>query len=107
VCMEKRTIDQVKIYYFVMNPVTDMAESGRIAMMSYDRDKLMAVYQSEIVEVYSDDRFRKSFRQGGPLEWYNPIWGMDQVNSYGHGLHSDWVDQENLNTLIKNNHFIK
>jgi hypothetical protein len=104
--MEKRTIEQTKIYYLVMNPVTDRAESGRIAMMSYDRDKLIAAYQSEYVESYQDDRFRKVFRQGGPLEWYNPIWGMDQVDGFGHGLHTDWVDHENIDTLTRNYHFI-
>jgi hypothetical protein len=107
VCMEKRTIEQVKIYYFVMNPVTDRAEYGSIAMMSYDRDKLIAAYHSEYVERYQDDRFQKVFRQGGPLEWYNPIWDMDQVDSFGHGLYSFWVDQENLNSLIEKHHFIK
>jgi hypothetical protein len=104
--MEKRTIEQTKIYYLVMNPVTDRAESGRVAMMSYDRDKLISTYQSERVESYSDDRFRKSFRQGGPLEWYNLLWNMEQTDSFGHGLHTDWVDSENVETLIKKYHFI-
>jgi hypothetical protein len=104
--MEKRTIEQIKIYYLVMNPVTDRAESGRIAMVSYDKDKLIATYQSEIVEVYSDDRFRKSFRQGGPLEWYNTLWNMDGPDHFGHGLHTEWVDSDNLETLKGKYHFI-
>jgi hypothetical protein len=104
--MEKRTIEQTKIYYLVMNPVTDRAESGRIAMMSYDRDKLISTYQSERVEVYSDDRFRKSFRQGGPLEWFNPLYSMEGSDTFGHGLQIDWVDSENVETIIRKYHFI-
>ena len=37
--METRIVEQVKVYYLIMNPMTDRAESGRIAMMSTERDK--------------------------------------------------------------------
>jgi hypothetical protein len=46
------------------------------------------------------------FRQGGPLEWYNPLWTIEGVDSFGHGLSEDWVDMENLQTLKNKYYFI-
>lgn len=104
--METRIIEQVKIYYLIMNPVTDRAESGRIAMMSTEKDRLISHYKNESVSPYDDDRFRKVFRKGGPLEWYNPLWNMDGIDTFGHGLSEDWVDMDNLNQLKNKYYFI-
>jgi hypothetical protein len=67
--METRTVEQAKVYYLIMNPVTDKAESGRIAMMSTSRENLISAYENEQVAIYDDSNFRKVFKQGGPLEW--------------------------------------
>jgi hypothetical protein len=47
--METRLVEQVKVYYLIMNPVTDRAESGRITMMSTDKNTLISAYKNENV----------------------------------------------------------
>jgi hypothetical protein len=104
--METRTVQQAKVYYLIMNPVTDKAESGRIAMMSTSRQNLISAYENEQVAIYDDSNFRKVFKQGGPLEWYNPVWTFDGVDPFGHGLSEDWVDMENLPILQSKYYFV-
>jgi hypothetical protein len=104
--METRLVEQVKVYYLIMNPVTDRAESGRIAMMSTSRQSLISAYENEQVAIYDDSNFRKVFKQGGPLEWYNPVWTFEGVDPFGHGLSEDWVDMENLPMLQSKYYFI-
>ena len=104
--METRTVQQAKVYYLIMNPVTDRAESGRIAMMSTSRQNLISAYENEQVAIYDDSNFRKVFKQGGPLEWYNPVWTFDGVDPFGHGLSEDWVDMENLPILQSKYYFV-
>lgn len=36
------------------------------------REELERFVESEKVEPYKDGPWHKTFRQGGPLEWYNP-----------------------------------
>lgn len=36
------------------------------------REALEALLERESVEPYRDGRWAKHFRQGGPLEWFNP-----------------------------------
>ena len=104
--METRTVQQVKIYCLIMNPVTDRAESGRISVMSFDKDRLIKFYEGEIVESYNDDRFRKVFKKGGPLEWYNPLWTLEGIDSFGHGLREEWIDSTNIDYVKGNYYFI-
>lgn len=54
------------------------------------REELEALMERERVEPYKDDRFSKSFRKGGPLEWFNPphlgdddFFGILYINNYG------------------------
>ncbi len=104
--METRVVQQVKVYYLIMNPVTDRAESGRITMMSTIRQNLITSYENELVAVYDDGNFRKVFKQGGPLEWYNPVWTFEGVDPFGHGLSEDWVDMDNLEQLKNRYYFV-
>lgn len=104
--METRTIMQAKIHYLVMNQVTDRAESGKIAAMSIDKEKLIQFYQNERVDIYNDGNFSKVFKKDGPLEWFNPLWTLDGVDTFGHGVYSDWVDMENIHTLQTKYFFI-
>jgi hypothetical protein len=104
--METRLVQQVKVYYFIMNPVTDRAESGRIAMMSTSRQDLITAYENQQVVTYDDNNYRKFFKQGGPLEWYNPVWTFEGVDTFGHGLSEDWVDIQNLEMLKNKYYFI-
>ncbi len=104
--METRLVEQVKVYFFIMNPVTDKAESGRIAMMSTSRQNLISAYENEQVAIYDDGNFRKVFKQGGPLEWYNPVWTFDGVDPFGHGLSEDWIDVQNLPYVKSKYYFV-
>jgi hypothetical protein len=36
------------------------------------KEELLSLLEREKVEPYSDDRWGKVFRKGGPLEWFNP-----------------------------------
>jgi hypothetical protein len=89
-----------------MNPVTDRAESGRIAMMSTSRQDLITAYENQQVVPYDDGNFRKVFKQGGPLEWFNPVWTFEGVDTFGHGLSEDWVEIGNLTALQSKYYFV-
>ena len=43
------------------------------------REALQAFMDRERVEPYNDERWGKSFRQGGPLEWCNPPFSGDRA----------------------------
>jgi hypothetical protein len=36
------------------------------------RESLIAFLKKEKVEPYTDENWQKTYRKGGPLEWYNP-----------------------------------
>ena len=105
--METRMVQQVKLYCLIMNPVTDRAESGRIAVTSFDKNRLLEFYQSEIVDSYKDDYYHKVFRKDGPLEWYNPLWTLDGVDSFGHGLREEWIDSTNIDYVKTKYYFVQ
>ena len=105
--METRVVEQIKLYWLVMNPVTDRAESGRITMMSTDKNKLLERYRNEIVESYDDGHYRKVFRKDGPLEWYNPLWNEETKDTFGHGLYEDWCDRSNFNNVTSQYFFVQ
>ena len=46
-------------------------EDLRVVAWAEDREKLEAFIETETVKSYQDGRWRKTFRQGGPLEWFN------------------------------------
>jgi len=47
------------------------AEMYEVVAKSEDNNKLEQWLQCEKVEPYQEDNWRKVFRKGGPLEWYN------------------------------------
>lgn len=54
-----------------------------------DNDKLEQWLILERVEPYEDGNWRKTFRKGGPLEWYN-----DPILSLGHGIFNMCSEEE-------------
>lgn len=114
--IETRSLEQTLIHKLVMNRMTDNTESSSIVAWSDERDKLIEWYNSQRADEpyytigensfpakgdfpaqYSDQhKYYKSFKEGGPLEWYNPIEGFDQINRYGQGIQTEWVDTEKL-----------
>jgi hypothetical protein len=71
--------------------------SSNIEMRSFvcwsrSREALEKLLEDERCEPYSDDspreghhRWAKSYRKGGPLEWFNPI-DPHYAMIYGHGI---------------------
>ena len=101
--MEQRVITQIKVYYLVMNSMTERTESANIALMSDDKEKLINYYTNNL-EYYQDGNWSKSFKKGSFLEWYNPLWNLEENNPsiFGHGLKSDWVDESHYFNNLKN-----
>jgi hypothetical protein len=62
-CLNDMRASQVEI----LSPVT-RAET---------REALQALLDREKVEPYKDGPWGKSYRSGGPLEWFNPPWDHD------------------------------
>lgn len=71
--METRTIEQVRVFKLLMNPMPSNFENFRIVALSYDENKLKEFVENEKVEPYKDGKWHKTFKQGGPLEWMNPM----------------------------------
>lgn len=46
------------------------------------REALQAFMAAEAITPWSDGQWGKSFRAGGPLEWYNPPWGWDDDRAF-------------------------
>ncbi len=51
------------------------------------REEILDLIKRETVEVYKDGKWGKTFRKGGPLEWYNRGWSEDfSPDDFGHGI---------------------
>jgi len=55
-------------------------------------EELEALLDRESVDPYRDGTWNKKFRQGGPLEWYNPPWGFSSPFVYV-GTEDEWAEQ--------------
>ena len=73
------------VFALVLNPMRGRAEESRMLAVSESAAELTAFVEAERVEPYPDGEWQRSFRQGGPLEWFNPapLYGTD---SFGHGI---------------------
>ena len=47
-------------------------EYAELAVVAPTRERIMEILAAETVEPYRDGQWAKTFRQGGPLEWFNP-----------------------------------
>lgn len=95
--METRTINQVKVYVLAMNPVTDRAERADNVAIATDREKLVAWYKDQLAnETWVDGTFRKVFKKGSQLEWYNPLGDLSESfeSMFGHGIHELWINED-------------
>jgi hypothetical protein len=95
--METRTIEQVKIYRLLLNRMTGRFEDTGMVAIAYDEIKLMEFYNEELVERYKDEDWSKTFRQGGPLEWCNPLDWSDYS-----GIFTEWTTQESIDNFMSN-----
>lgn len=85
-----------------LNMMRNRVES-RTEVARFDtREEAIAFYKGELVEHYTDEGpnflgddtqpYRKYFRKGGPLEWFNPIMEEDLqgLNHRGFGIEERW-----------------
>ena len=91
-----------------MNPMTERTEAQKIAVVSCEKEKLIDFYNGEACDMYTDDnRWNKTFKKGGMLEWYNPLYSFDfETSMFGHGIKEDWAMLENLEYIKSKYHFI-
>ena len=114
--METRQITQIKIWKLIMNPMTTNTEHNQLLVISDDRQKLLDWYKLQFADepyfsvgenyfpakgdfpVQHDlhHRYYKVFKQGTPLEWFNPIDNEDIPNRYGQGISFEWVNEDML-----------
>lgn len=110
--IEKRTITQVLVWKLILNPMTRNTGDSELIAWSDDKDKLMDFYNDHKVEPYKEEghasfechgnshTWRKVFKKGSPLEWYNPFDSEDgSPNYYGQGLTSEWVNEHMLDRI--------
>lgn len=95
--METRTIEQVKIYKLLLNPMPANFEKVNMVAIAYDVEKLKEWYESLKVEPYKDDNWHKVFKKGSKLEWNNPL----EYSDYG-GIEEEWTTQEAIDNFITN-----
>ena len=66
------------MFVLVLNAMTANAEQGSPVCRAETAEELLAFLEAETVEPYQDGQWGKTYRQGGPLEWYNPPWPAGQ-----------------------------
>ena len=67
------------MYFLCLNLMRGRAEETRILACAETRDALVVFMDRERVEPYRDGQWLKTFRRGGPLEWYNPPFGDQAI----------------------------
>lgn len=102
--MEKRVMEEVKLYKLVMNPVTANAETGNIVAISTEIERLeYFLKEQESLFPFRDASGYVHFYKEGPLYWYNqPTFG----SCWGHGIQSEWVYVETYNELRNSGQFL-
>jgi len=58
------------------------------------REQIEQFLASEKVDGYNDGRWGKSYRAGGPLEWFNPPWDFES--------HKHFVNVGTIDDAIRN-----
>lgn len=91
--METRQITQVKVWKLCLNPMTDRTEASHLVAWSIEEGAIEVWYKSQLVPTYKDDHWVKNFKQGSPLEWYNPANIVTELDHYGQGLSWEWVEE--------------
>lgn len=94
--MERRNVNQVKVYGLILNTMGS-AEEGRIAAVASSKDKLKEYYVSQLLEKGEwVSGWYYSFKKG-PLRHFNPS-GVQDANEdiYGHGIIFQWVNENEI-----------
>lgn len=98
--VEKRTIEQTKIYFLVMNDMRSaQIENAGMAAWSDDKEKLVAWYNEQL-DGWRDGDWGKAFRKDSPLEWRNPV-NLEKIHM-GQGLFAQWIDDIAISKMPQN-----
>jgi hypothetical protein len=63
---------ELRMFLLILNPMFGLAEEETILARAATREAIEELLWRETVEPYVDaSRWRKFFRKGGPLEWFN------------------------------------
>lgn len=73
-------------YVLFLNPMQGRMESNTAVAASDSKDELIAFLRNERVDPYQDGQWRRAFKSGGPLKWYNPPTCEDRADDFGHGI---------------------
>ena len=106
--MQTRQITQVYIYQLFMNLMRDRMEACQILAISTDKQRLINWYnEQKTAEGWDDDfsepgkTYRKKFKKGSRLEWFNPLDNDDDfigINRHGHGIQENWINEDVFNS---------
>lgn len=109
--MEKRTVEQTKVYALVGNDMRGRVEEREIFVVSLDKEKILQ-YEKGNSEEWVDKNesgeedyvgevhsYRKSYKKGSLLEWSNPP--VELIEEW----HND--DDGSIEELMTYKHFIK
>ncbi len=100
--MEARKINEVRVYKLVLNHVRDKCEESRIVAISGNYNKLVEFYNSCLApEPWRDGRYSKVFKEGSPLEWYNPAnIELNKTDYWGCGISDEWIIERVWNNIV-------
>jgi hypothetical protein len=100
-------------YTLILNPMMGNTESGSQFGPFLTREAALAFHDGERVELYTDEgvntfdggtkRYSKTFRKGGPLEWFNPLMPAERETPgcFGHGVHEVLTNVTQVNRLYE------
>ena len=108
--MEIRTINQVRIYKLILNPMIGCCEEGRIAAISCDYGKLVCWYEGQKLPTPFRDveGWHRSFTEGSPLYWYNPAFTvvLNCTDDFGHGISDEWVNEDVWDEICRSGRYL-
>lgn len=87
------------MFILQLNPMHERIEVTVPVAVASTQEQLQTFLDSERAsEPYSDGRWRKSFKQGGPLEWFNPPPLFAGQSAFVDiGTREQWVEQGGVN----------
>lgn len=105
-----RSIQQVKLFLLVMNPMMGRAEDGEIAAISDDYDRLVSFYNASLLAepVRTPDNYLHFFREDTPLYWFNKVNTLEPNADtfFGHGIRTTWETTEDVPNIQSRFHWI-
>lgn len=105
--METRQVTQAKMHILALNRMFSKSEEVHIVVASLSKEKIEEFYKDQLApepyddpddsenQEWKDKVWRKTFKKGSPLEWFNPI-DWNEASTY----HSEWVPEDQIQNAI-------